>query len=354
MDDNIRTLGANPSKPGVLATVASTIVAFAMSRGTTIDEIERVTGLSGLDLVNPEARLPEESIARLWQVLVPSSPDVALSMELARAAPFSFFGGLAHGAQFAKDLRTALQLMVKTRTFMADRLQMELMENGHEATLTATHPMDEADRGRTSELGAGIFARVIREILGIKNSLIGVEFTYSPSGPIKAYTDHFQVDVRFGQPTNRLILKRESLDLPVSQANLELFAFVEQYYENVLRRLANAAKAPDLMRLREAVVTAASNGNFDPSSVAAHMNVSLRSAQRIASNHDTSIQTLINDMRAQSAMDFLRDPEIDIHAIALLLGYSDDRAFRRAFKRWTGQTPSEFRRTASRKAPETE
>ncbi|MGF1455232.1 MAG: AraC family transcriptional regulator ligand-binding domain-containing protein [Alphaproteobacteria bacterium] len=350
---NRRSVPETSDKPGVLATVASTIVAFALSRGISIHEIETATGLSGLDLVHPDARLPEDVIAALWDMLVPSDPEVALSMELARAAPFSFFGGLVHGAQFAKDLRTVLHLMVKTRRFMADRLHMALEEQGGEATLTCAHPMVGADRGRTAEVGAGIFTRMISDVLGIENSLVRVEFFHPPSGPTKAYLDFFQTEVHFERPANAIVLKRDCLDLGISQSNAELFAFVEQYYDGVLRRLDCAIEPPGIARLRKAVVEAVSNGCFEPISVAARMNVSLRSAQRIANGHGTSIQALINDRRAQSAMDFLQDPEVDIHAIALLLGYSDDRAFRRAFKRWTGRTPSEFRKAACRPALET-
>ncbi|MEL6965237.1 MAG: helix-turn-helix transcriptional regulator, partial [Pseudomonadota bacterium] len=61
------------------------------------------------------------------------------------------------------------------------------------------------------------------------------------------------------------------------------------------------------------------------------------------SAHGTSLQTLIDDIRVAHAKEFLSDPAIRIETVALLVGYSDDRAFRRAFKRWTGQTPSTYR-----------
>ena len=72
--------------------------------------------------------------------------------------------------------------------------------------------------------------------------------------------------------------------------------------------------------------------------------MSVRTAQRITAEHGTTIQGLIEKVREHRAIELLRDNRNDIGSIAFLLGYSDERAFRRAFQRWVGQTPSDYRR----------
>ena len=71
--------------------------------------------------------------------------------------------------------------------------------------------------------------------------------------------------------------------------------------------------------------------------------MSLRSAQRLAAGEGFSLQQLIDGVRLESATCLLDDPSLRMDAIAFTLGYSDDRAFRRAFKRMTGMSPSEYR-----------
>ncbi len=349
MNASKRTLHANDAKPKVLATLASTTVAFALSRGMTLDAIEAATGVAGLDLVDPEARLPDDVMTNLWRALTPSRPGMALSLEMARAAPFSFFGGLAHGIQFADTLRTALGFLKQNSRLLADRVTVEFIEDEalSEAHFVISHPLDATDGGRTAEVGIALGARLVNEILEVTDGLCRVEFAHGPVGTEEAYQNFFRTPVLFHCAVNKLVFTLRSLDTQVSQANCELFSYVELYYEKARQRLAQDGYPAEFLKLREAVVGNASRGDFGAASAAAHAGLSLRSAQRLATAHGTSLQGLIDDVRMQSAMEFLNDPDINIHTVALLVGYSDDRAFRRAFKRWTGQTPSSYRRSAA-------
>ena len=68
-----------------------------------------------------------------------------------------------------------------------------------------------------------------------------------------------------------------------------------------------------------------------------------RTLQRKLHDHGTSHQELLDQMRKDLAMRYLREPEMAICEVAYLLGFSESSALHRAFKRWTGMTPSEFR-----------
>ena len=72
--------------------------------------------------------------------------------------------------------------------------------------------------------------------------------------------------------------------------------------------------------------------------------MSLRSLQRLVSDHGFTVRQLLENARKAKAQQLLCDPTLSVEAIATRLGYSDDHAFRRAFQRWTGKTPAAFRR----------
>ncbi|MEL7061257.1 MAG: AraC family transcriptional regulator ligand-binding domain-containing protein, partial [Acidobacteriota bacterium] len=101
------------SQPKAHASIASVTAAFALSRGWSMERINRSCGVSGLDLVNPSDRLPDYVLPRLWLALWQEWPDEALPLQMASAAPLSCMAGLAEGMQFAENLRQALELLTQ-------------------------------------------------------------------------------------------------------------------------------------------------------------------------------------------------------------------------------------------------
>ena len=161
---------------------------------------------------------------------------------------------------------------------------------------------------------------------------------------MRHYTDYFGVPVDFDAGEISLILNPEKLDARISQANVELFNYVRTHLSGVKKQIEAAREPKALKALRKAAAENAEAGVFNTASVAAAANMSVRTAQRIAAEHGTTIQGLIEKVREHRAIELLRDNRNDIGSIAFLLGYSDERAFRRAFQRWVGQTPSDYRR----------
>ncbi len=99
--------------------------------------------------------------------------------------------------------------------------------------------------------------------------------------------------------------------------------------------------------VREAAVTNAERGEYRASALARHLGTSMRSLQRLTRSHGPPVAAIIEELRETQARALLRDRQLSVEEIAFLLGYADDRAFRRAFRRWTGQSPVEARRGAS-------
>ncbi|MEM9062185.1 MAG: AraC family transcriptional regulator ligand-binding domain-containing protein [Pseudomonadota bacterium] len=339
-----RTLPAKSIGRSNHVSVIATTVSFALSRGMTMAEIEAASGLDATALGDPEARLDDAIPNLIWVALSNrTGPEIALSIEAARAAPLSALAGLAHGAQFAPTFRDAMVFMRDNRNLVADRLEAEVIDANGETTIAHRHPNDVIDQGRFSEIGTGLAARVVREILGIHAPPLRVEVPFEPMGPESAYVRFFRCPVEFHAGRSAMIFRSSTLTEPVRTANLTLFDFVERHLQSDLSRAEIRQQNPELLRLREAISDAAACGDFRVASVIQRSGLSERSAQRIAASHRTTVARMINSARQSAAEALLAGEDTPIETIATLLGFSDDRAFRRAFKRWTGQNPSGFR-----------
>ena len=330
------------------SSLVATTVAFAMEKGMTLDVIESTCGVSAIQIMNPDARIPDDAVGLLWQALMDRHPGVPLSMQMARAAPLTLVGGIGHGALYAENLGAALEFLERTRALLADRAEVRIEHGETEYAFSASHPSDEIDQGRGVEGGLATIWRMVTEILDIHTGLLRVEFVRPPFGPEQAYEQLFGAPIAFGRQRNALIFDVKSLGQPISRANAELFSYVQRHFDHLLDQVRGDAYAPELTLLREAIVENAANGEYGATLAAERARLSLRSAQRLASDHGTSLQQLVDEVRASNAKEFLARPGVSVETASRLTGYSDPRAFRRAFKRWTGASPSTYARRRRR------
>lgn len=103
-------------------------------------------------------------------------------------------------------------------------------------------------------------------------------------------------------------------------------------------------------RVSELMAAALRDGRVSESMIARELEMSARTLRRHLAEEGTSYERLLDDLRKELAEHYLREPELGIDDVAVLLGFSEARAFRRAFRRWNGLSPAQFRlRTGARR-----
>lgn len=335
--DKVATKSAN-------ASIASHTVAFALHHGLTLAHISEVTGINGRELADPNYRPPEVILPAIWNLLstvVPS--DEPLTMHMAEAAPLSFFADLAHGVSFTSTIQEAIEMMIEYRRIISDQVEIEFTVTKTEAAMVVAHPFDDLDAGRTSEVGLAIAWRLLAQLSARPIFPKRVEFVHAPTGSLAGYRRLFGLNPVFGSGRTALILAPCDMTSPVSGGNSALLGYVNDHLSRVLSNINVSPKPNPIDKVRLAVVQCAEVGEFGVRSVSERVGLGYRQAQRLAAAHGTTLRELINENRLAIACDFLREGKSTMDEIALALGYTDDRAFRRAFKRHYGLAPSKFR-----------
>jgi AraC-like DNA-binding protein len=188
---------------------------------------------------------------------------------------------------------------------------------------------------------AALYLRT-RESLAIDYRPARVEFAAALPADTAEHERVFGCPLRFAAERNALLIDRRDWHrAPARPANDSLFEVLEQHAALLLAGLPPAS--PLLAELREAVTAELRDGGATLARVGKRLGMSGRTLQRRLDEQQLDFRAVVDEVAAELAKAYLRDQALGLAEIAFLLGFADQSAFTRAFKRWTGVTPGRWR-----------
>jgi AraC-like DNA-binding protein len=140
------------------------------------------------------------------------------------------------------------------------------------------------------------------------------------------------------------VLSENFLKTPILLANPQIMEGLEQLVQKTLyRTYARNSWAEKVAQILFKALLQEKDAGI--ASVAKNLAVTTRNLQLKLKDEGTSFRKLFDEVRKKISIGYLKDEDASICEIALLLGFADQSAFHHAFKRWTGKTPGEYRRS---------
>jgi AraC-like DNA-binding protein len=346
-----------PTKPfrrrsvGVTASIDLTgiLLRYASRIGL---EIERVCEKAGLDLTHmeePGGRISEETFNALWEVVVLRSGDQDFGLHFGEAA-HEFFGGhvLFSVMMNCPTVGDALEKFFRYHSLMADIHEMRIDRKGTYTSLRleTLQPGVRLHRHH-SEAVLSMVVTVVRRLSDNGIDPVEVHFAHPEPANLTEHERIFRCPLLFRQPANRIITRDKDLELPIFLANPDLLEALERFaHERVVELYGRDSWAD---RVTQSIDKNLSRGERpDIESIAKSLAVGIRQLQSRLKAEGVTYQQLLDRVREEMALRYLGKPEVTICDIAFLLGFSEQSAFNHAFKRWTGKTPRELRKTVNR------
>ena len=152
----------------------------------------------------------------------------------------------------------------------------------------------------------------------------------------------FGAPIEYEAPDNRLCFDLHLVNQPLLNSNPELARINDQAVIDYLARfdLSNIT-----MKVRASIIEQLPRGTPNQKSIADALHVSLSSLQRKLKDEETTFKELLENTRRSLAMQYIREARRPLGELSYLLGFSEHSSFSRAFRRWTGTSPAEFRRS---------
>ena len=177
------------------------------------------------------------------------------------------------------------------------------------------------------------------------HGIIPQQVCFAHSAPLDA-SEHrrfFRGPVRFGAGATSMILSVSDGARPMLGADEALSSVVRRRLEKALGERDRQEAGPFSGRVRRLMVEHLGGTTLTPSTAARALTVSGRTLSRRLADEGTSFRGILDDVRREFACALLQDRSLSVGDIAFFLQYSEPAAFHRAFRRWTGQAPGDFR-----------
>jgi AraC-like DNA-binding protein len=302
---------------------------------------------AGLDLsraTDPHARFPLLRMQKLWKLAVEATGDPCLGLTAARQFQPALLHGLGLAWLVSDTLLDAFGRLVRYARLINSALDFRVEEQPDSIDLVTVLPevLPPDFEYAAIDLGMAAFLRMCQITAGHSIMPRHVTLQRLPPTCLARFEDIFGTSIEFGAPVNRLCFDRDLLTHPLPSANPELARINDQVVMDYLARFDRDSIS---MQVRSKIIHQLPDGIPRQEVIADTLHVSLRSLQRRLKEEDTSFKDLLEDTRQQLALQYLRDTRRSIGEITYLLGFSEPSNFTRAFKRWTGKSPAQYRMT---------
>jgi AraC-like DNA-binding protein len=315
--------------------------------GLAISDLETKYGLAPSAAEESEVAIGLVAFRAIAEELALRAKDTLFGLHVAIDAARGHYGVIEYVVRNSPDVRAIIDHVVRFgRNINA---QMRLTFDAETGRVMQTIPGAPDVLGRQgNEYALAYQLKVSREAAGQAFAPTRVHFAHArdDDDDDELVTFLGTRDIVYRAGFNGMDFSREVLALPITSADPALLGVLAQRAREKAEELDDVS---DFDLLGRAIADALASGDVSGPHLAKRLGVSPRTLQRRLEAGRTTLRQVVDGVRLRLALSYLEDAERSIGDVALLLGYSDARAFSRAFMRWTGKTPLAHRQERSRK-----
>jgi len=332
---------APKSEISTLSSIAHMVARALEASGVDSSPIFAQAGIDLSSMNGPESRVDSIAMQKVWHGAVLGTKDPCFGVSVAENIQPSALHGLGFSWIASDCLKDALQRLARYYRVLVTAGEIILEEHGDDLCLWLKIPPHDGRIAFASlDAALGVFLQMCRLTAGANFSPDLVELQREAPPEPERLLDFFDCPVSFGSAENRIFFNKHSLESPLPTANAALARVNDQI---VMEYLARFDQGNIVNQVRAYIIEQLPSGLPSQESAAQILHLSLRSLQRKLQGEGTSFKTLLDDIRQSLAEQYLNEQQRSVGEITYLLGFTEPSNFTRAFKRWTGMSPVDYR-----------
>ncbi len=308
------------------------------------DEVFKEAGLDPSIIFKTGKRYPVNKTVTLWKEAAKKISDPCFGLSVADCWHPSHLGTLGYAMLASTSLRSTLKCLIRFHKVVSDIPFGTLHEDPKKQALVLTLT-DREDDIYLPQLEDAVLTLVLSILrMNYQRELTPLEVSLKHPAPECSYMyyEFFKSPVRFDAHESNLALPLSVVDVRLIGANEE----VAELNEHLMNRyIAQLSYESLIDRIKRVVIEHLPSGDATVENAAERLGMSVRTLQRQLQMEGTSFVNILHKTRWELARQYVRDTDMDLTEIAFLLGFSELSTFSRSFKKWTGKSPTHYRRS---------
>jgi len=314
---------------------------YAIEQGAPVESLTKMTGLQAEHFNNLDARIPVQKIAALWQAAVELTANPALGLQLGASSHPNNAGIISLVCMNSPTLSEMISRIIRYMRLIAESDHHELIEKNTTVEWFFQIEAPECFTTYAIERSFAMALNWVNTFTGITIEPLELHFQYRAPDYLAEYKKVFSSPLLFEQQSNAIIFDKQILTLPAKTYNAYLDELLQQQATKLLQALGTDHGLKQ--QTQKLIIKQLPTGNLNVEAISEKLNMSRRTLARKLKEENTSFQDLVEKTRKELATDYLQQHTLSINDIAFMLGFSESSAFSRAFKRWFGNNPQEYR-----------
>lgn len=265
-----------------------------------------------------------------------------IGFELGQSIEADRWGTLGYIAFTAPTIKAALTCQRRYQSLVGN-MGTPLQELSNGKLILKWLPAYPCSHNTVEEIITG-WTALARRLSNKKIKPICIYFGHECQSEPALYEAFFDCEVRFGCDYHGIKIHQDTINQPFNRHDPEIHALLCRHADSLLNRLAERRPVESVTKF---ITNQLPFGVPEIDDAAQNLHVSVRTLQRKLGEHDITFSGLVDSIRKELALSYLRNTNTKIVYITQMLGFSEQSAFQRAFKRWTGKTPRQYRNLSS-------
>jgi len=305
---------------------------------------------AGIDLkavANGDQRVPFEAVDKFWGLAVKETGNPSIGLDVVEDLNPAVYRSLGVALLCSSTIRDFCLRLVRFFAVISTLETTSFEELEHLAIITDHSSVEYSPStlGCHADAFAAFVVKFIRILYEPSYAPLKVELGWTPPKKYQhRYQDWFKCPVSFGFEDTKIYIDSADLNVELSGANPDIAMHNDRLAMNVLSKMQKL-DLPDQVYAR--LIEFLPSGNCSRERVARSLAMSESAFQKKLKAAGTSYQELLDATRTELAKLYLSDRDMSVDEVAYMVGFSDCSNFTRAFKRWMGASPREYRTSQS-------